>query len=35
MSIGDIIVLVLLGGAGLFGVIGLIYMTFKYKMGGY
>lgn len=35
MSAGDIIVLSLLGGAGLFGIIGLIYMIAKYKMGGY
>lgn len=35
MSVGDIIVLSLLGGAGLFGIIGLIYMIVKYKMGGY
>lgn len=35
MKLGDIIVLAILGGAGLFGIIGLIYMTLKYKMGGY
>lgn len=35
MIVGDILVLVLLGGAGLFCIIGLIYMKVKYKMGGY
>lgn len=35
MSVGDIIVLSLLVGAGLFGIIGAIYIIVKYEMGGY
>lgn len=35
MTIGDIIVLVLLIGAGLFGIIGTIYINIKYKITGY
>ncbi len=35
MSVGDIIVLSLLGGGGLFVIVGTIYMIVKYKMGGY
>lgn len=35
MTIGDIIVLLLLGGSGLFGIIGTIYMIVKYKITGY
>jgi len=34
MTVGDIIVLVLLIGAGLFGIIGTIYMIVKYKIKG-